>query len=429
MSSSRQRTGGLNRSNEYFVPRDGIDREVITADISRYLGNDALVRPGTYQDDSGRPIQGYFITAYRNLTMAMIADLKNDSARWDQERRKGVAGAARYQDSAIRQSSGSGGVGYGAASGYQTDTDPSAPPSYATGYPYQTPVSAYSSNPTSYRDPYAYPAYSAGYSAATQPEYGNPRYVVDSASGFLSQTNPQTAPGYTAGVNTRQGAYPFSPMSVDSGTATRPSASGPGSADIYSTYATPQGAPWSIAAQPGGGGDVSIPDEIGDDPFGAPAPEPAKAWGREKPRPPKEKPAQPPPPPTAASGSTLAKSKFESRQEDSSRSCPVCGGWPCSCGVERKDGKDPYSGTGLPPQGSEGKDSMSDTWYNRYDHRRDMDRERDRGREGDTRDSEKISERNRERERERERDRERDRDRDWARDREGGRRMREPYGR
>jgi hypothetical protein len=37
------------RVNEYFVPRDGIDREVITADICRYLGNDALVRPGTYE--------------------------------------------------------------------------------------------------------------------------------------------------------------------------------------------------------------------------------------------------------------------------------------------------------------------------------------------------------------------------------------------
>jgi hypothetical protein len=37
------------RTNEYFVPRDGIDREVITADICRYLGNDALVRPGNYE--------------------------------------------------------------------------------------------------------------------------------------------------------------------------------------------------------------------------------------------------------------------------------------------------------------------------------------------------------------------------------------------
>ncbi|CAK7244160.1 MAG: hypothetical protein STHCBS139747_005695 [Sporothrix thermara] len=76
MAQQRGRGGGSGypptnntpRQNEYFVPRDGIDREVITADICRYLGNDALVRPGTHTDDSGRVVQGYFITAYRNLT-------------------------------------------------------------------------------------------------------------------------------------------------------------------------------------------------------------------------------------------------------------------------------------------------------------------------------------------------------------------------
>lgn len=35
------------RSNQWFVPGEGIAREVITADIQRYLGPDALVRPGT----------------------------------------------------------------------------------------------------------------------------------------------------------------------------------------------------------------------------------------------------------------------------------------------------------------------------------------------------------------------------------------------
>jgi hypothetical protein len=45
----RSAAGMSSRSNEYFVPRHGIDREVITADICRYLGNDALVRPGTYE--------------------------------------------------------------------------------------------------------------------------------------------------------------------------------------------------------------------------------------------------------------------------------------------------------------------------------------------------------------------------------------------
>lgn len=41
-----QQPAPATRNNEYFLPRDGIDREVITADICRYLGNDALVRPG-----------------------------------------------------------------------------------------------------------------------------------------------------------------------------------------------------------------------------------------------------------------------------------------------------------------------------------------------------------------------------------------------
>jgi hypothetical protein len=68
------------RHNEYFLEREGISREVIQADICRYLGNDALVRTGTHQ---GR--QGYFIRAYRNLTSEMITDLKTDSTRWETE--------------------------------------------------------------------------------------------------------------------------------------------------------------------------------------------------------------------------------------------------------------------------------------------------------------------------------------------------------
>lgn len=39
-SSSRKLT--------FFVPGDGIDREVISTDICRYLGNDATTRPGDY---------------------------------------------------------------------------------------------------------------------------------------------------------------------------------------------------------------------------------------------------------------------------------------------------------------------------------------------------------------------------------------------
>ncbi|EFX04985.1 transcription factor [Grosmannia clavigera kw1407] len=148
------------RTNEYFVPRDGIDREVITADICRYLGNDALVRPGNYTNPDG-----YYITAYRNLTSAMITDLKNDSARWEAERRRqsgSGAVAVRYQDSHIRdgpQRAVGGNVGHGVPAyggppreydngprypegdglGYNTGAGPGAPPyggpgGYPVGY-------------------------------------------------------------------------------------------------------------------------------------------------------------------------------------------------------------------------------------------------------------------------------------------------------
>ncbi|KAH7081389.1 hypothetical protein BKA63DRAFT_207375 [Paraphoma chrysanthemicola] len=81
----------MSRANQWFVPGDGIAREVITADIQRYLGPDALVRPGVGTGEyQGQP--GYWITAYRTLTSQMIQDLKMDSQRWQQERQPGEAG-------------------------------------------------------------------------------------------------------------------------------------------------------------------------------------------------------------------------------------------------------------------------------------------------------------------------------------------------
>ncbi|CAN8100083.1 unnamed protein product [Discula destructiva] len=127
-SSRRETTGGSTQSssnaprqNVYFVPRDGIDREVITADICRYLGNDALVRPGTYQDPStGQLMQGYHITAYRNLTSAMIQSLKEDSSRWDTERRSRTAGSSsRFSGASSAAYPGSDAPGYSGSGGSQ----------------------------------------------------------------------------------------------------------------------------------------------------------------------------------------------------------------------------------------------------------------------------------------------------------------------
>ncbi|KAF4627850.1 hypothetical protein G7Y89_g10308 [Cudoniella acicularis] len=81
---------------EWFLLRQDINREVIMADITRYLGNDALVRPGNYEIPNSRNIiQGYFITAYTALTEAMIESLKEDSNRWEIEKEAALSPEVR----------------------------------------------------------------------------------------------------------------------------------------------------------------------------------------------------------------------------------------------------------------------------------------------------------------------------------------------
>jgi hypothetical protein len=140
----RRNVAATARTNEYFVPKDGIDREVITADICRYLGNDALVRPGKYENPSTRTVQeGYFITAYRNLTTAMIADLKADSARWEDERRttasRGQPANVGYRDSqthSSRQYYGPTEPQGGGAPGYASNAAPGPQGVYDNGPSY-----------------------------------------------------------------------------------------------------------------------------------------------------------------------------------------------------------------------------------------------------------------------------------------------------
>ena len=80
---------GQEIARQWFIPGEGIDRHVISADIQRYLANDATVRPGQgtgeNQVSQQRPIcrpasysqlqqgvSGYWIKAYRNLTSVGI---------------------------------------------------------------------------------------------------------------------------------------------------------------------------------------------------------------------------------------------------------------------------------------------------------------------------------------------------------------------
>ncbi|KAI4604329.1 hypothetical protein KJ359_000464 [Pestalotiopsis sp. 9143b] len=196
-----------NRQNEYFVPRDGIDREVITADVCRYLGNDALVRPGVYESpQTGQVVQGYYITAYRNLTTAMIEDLKADSARWDQERRQqtsrgpvGGTHATRESPGVFIQKSNSPVVQY-----RNSDTHQSRQyygPTEATGGQYQD------NSRDSYDSVPRYPGTgSAGYTGASGGYQAQP-YGGNQGGGY-GQT------GYTTSQQQQQQQFSPGPMDV-----------------------------------------------------------------------------------------------------------------------------------------------------------------------------------------------------------------------
>ncbi|EAU33111.1 hypothetical protein ATEG_06567 [Aspergillus terreus NIH2624] len=191
------------RQNEYFIPGDGISREVIQADICRYLGNDALGR------------QGYFIRAYRNLTSEMIADLKADSARWEQDvlhrANQGYPRGSYIHDYSMSHAPNRPPASYASSSIHEgrQQGGPSPPPVYSappsqtygvdpyaqSGYsqtqspPYPNP-SSYPPNPSNH-SPFAgqnpYPAAQVPYTGASQPPVTadmHPTYTYASTPGY-----------------------------------------------------------------------------------------------------------------------------------------------------------------------------------------------------------------------------------------------------
>ncbi|OHF03339.1 transcription factor RfeG [Colletotrichum orchidophilum] len=224
------------RSNEYFVPRDGIDREVITADICRYLGNDALVRPGHYENpQTGQVSQGYYITAYRNLTTAMIDDLKADSARWENERRQQAArnsSGAGYRQSethSARQHYGpTDSTGYPDVGRDSYESAPRYPGSQAPGYSGNS-SQGYSGSTPSYQ-----PQPSSSYSSGGYPYSGQPDTRAD--------------PRYTGSSQMGQGGYGESPYIA---TAANLAARSNYPADAYGA-GQPSRTPTSMAPPQGG---------------------------------------------------------------------------------------------------------------------------------------------------------------------------------
>ncbi|KAI0548498.1 hypothetical protein F4679DRAFT_574141 [Xylaria curta] len=235
------------RQNEYFVPRDGIDREVITADICRYLGNDALVRPGNYENpENGQIIQGYFINAYRNLTSAMIQDLKADSARWDQERR---------QQSANRNNAGGGTIASNGAFGRSSNT---SPVQYRNSDIHQSrqyygPTEA-SYSATAGNDPY---------------DNAGPRYPGTGSSGYTG-----AASSYSQQYAASQGGYTQQGYTANTAHFAPP----PGNVAPYGTghtvasqgYGQSQDPPYNIVGANLRAGTQSQTDPYSNDPYGNP---------------------------------------------------------------------------------------------------------------------------------------------------------------
>ncbi|KAF5682705.1 hypothetical protein FCIRC_4850 [Fusarium circinatum] len=252
-------TSGTGRQNEYFVPRDGIDREVISADICRYLGNDALVRPGHYENpQTGQAVQGYYITAYRNLTTAMIEDLKADSARWDSERRAQTSrntSGVQYRYSETHQSRqhhgptegpyqtdpyardpgfdgprypGTGAPGYtGAAGSYGQSYGASSSGAFA-GYAQtqQSPPPAdarFSSTTAATMDP-SYQASQSPYVAVGTNQ--RPRGGYDPYANQMAASSAAAQQAYATAAPTQQGytatAYPYSGQAPPAGYAMQP---------------------------------------------------------------------------------------------------------------------------------------------------------------------------------------------------------------
>ncbi|KAK9442889.1 hypothetical protein VB005_03952 [Metarhizium brunneum] len=289
------------RQNEYFVPRDGIDREVISADICRYLGNDALVRPGHYENpQTGQVAQGYYITAYRNLTTAMIEDLKADSARWDSERRAqtsrntpgGIHASRDATGVPARPSSNSPAVQYRYSETHQSRQHhgPTEPPSFqpepypretydaprypGTGAPGYTGASnTYQQQPP--QQPFGASngnGFNTGFPQPQQSPPPDPRYnTAQPGSMMRPGYQPNQDPPYIGtGANLPQAGYPVSsdPYSSRMGT----SAAAP-QQPVYSTVPPPQpGYPapqyqYQGQAPPSAAGGHSYPAMQPHDPF------------------------------------------------------------------------------------------------------------------------------------------------------------------
>ncbi|KAJ9659106.1 hypothetical protein H2201_007508 [Coniosporium apollinis] len=186
-------------TRNWFQPGEGIAREVITADIQRYLGPDALVRPG---NEGG--VDGYWITAYRTLTSQMVQDLRLDSQRWRQEVQQGHhgRGSPLLRDQKFQKQPDKLLVAYQDSTTHRTrqaygPTTPAPPTERERAYQQPAAPSSYSVDPREqqYRAPAPSGYQESAYTYAPQPQ--QPQAQPAYASGAQGYP-PRTASGYAA---------------------------------------------------------------------------------------------------------------------------------------------------------------------------------------------------------------------------------------
>ncbi|KAF2151275.1 hypothetical protein K461DRAFT_280068 [Myriangium duriaei CBS 260.36] len=210
-------------TRNWFVPGDGIRREIITRDICFHLGADATVKPGE-GEYNGKKTSGFIVKAYRNLTSEMIRDLQKKSERLDRHERHAKKSEKRGrtgEEGHLSTTYGSDGTA--AAESGRTYQEHAG--QYAAGnnsprveVPYHQPPSRHDHNPDMMdyepappqprMDPYARtPVHDPRHSVGSHGEramYAPPAHIP--SPGYVVQGDSYAAdPGY------RQGSYPPNP--------------------------------------------------------------------------------------------------------------------------------------------------------------------------------------------------------------------------
>ncbi|KAL9030809.1 MAG: hypothetical protein Q9196_001106 [Gyalolechia fulgens] len=197
--------------NEFFVDGEGIHREVMQREICKYLGQDALSRPGTYNGT-----KGFYVTALRPFTSKMVEDLQILSQKYERERRE--ASSRGYRGSPVQAlpaavspdqsldltySASRTSANHEAADPYEGERY-NPPGRYSEMYPEMHPEQY----PEKYivRDPES--AYPPGYALPNGYPPG-PNYPSSQAPGYPAVSGYQPASGHPAGSAYPQGAnYP-----------------------------------------------------------------------------------------------------------------------------------------------------------------------------------------------------------------------------